>query len=397
MQYVDVFGKYYSFDKLPQDNKYYPLKKDNYERVKLSYRSGDVDPQTFPIRAALQTTEYCNLNCVMCQIHSQRQRRELRSMKKTDFDIIVERLFPYLVEIHPTDIGEPLISEWFGYFCDKVVEYGILLDITTNGMLLDDEKIHKILPNLLDIKISFDGIKKETFERIRKNADFDRINKNIDNLLRIREKEMSRGTVTLQMTLFNFNHTELLDIIKFACGKGIDKVKAYHVFSYSDEIDRYSPINDLDAFEETRVSAIRLAEELGIALEISEPDNKESGIDGLIFQKCRLPWGECWIDCDGETLPCHSHGGVSFGNIRLADFRSVWNGDCARKQRASLISSGMKCMSVKDGRDCGMNFIKYDENQPVPYDRSGYLYNSGIAREPIKWSGRSKQFQLRSR
>jgi len=395
MPYVDVFGKYYSFDKLPQDNKYYPLKKDNYERVKESYRAGDVEPPTFPIRAVLQTTEYCNLNCIMCRIHSKKHGGKLRYMKKTDFDVIAERLFPYLVEVHPTNIGEPLMSDWFGYFCDKVAEYGILLDVTTNGMLLDEEKIYKILPNLLDIKISFDGFRKETFERVRKNADFERINGNIDNLLRIREKEMSRGTVTLQMTLFNFNYTELLDIIKFADGKGIDKVKAYHVFSYSEEIDRYSPVNDLDAFEDTRVSAISLADELGVGLEISEPDSKDSGTSGLIFQKCWLPWSECWIDCDGETLPCHSHGGVCFGNVCSADFRSVWNGDNARKLRESLMRSGMKCMCMKEGRDCGMNFIKRDENQPVPYDKSGYLYDSGAAGEPVKWSGRSKQFQPR--
>jgi len=397
MRYVDVFGKYYSFDKLSRDNKYYSVKRDNYERVKESYRRGDVELRTFPIRAVLQTTEYCNLSCIMCQIHSKRPSGKLRCMKKTDFDVVAKQLFPYLVEVHPTNIGEPLMSDWFGYFCDTVAEYGVLLDITTNGMLLDEEKIYKILPSLSDIKISFDGIKKETFERIRKNSDFDLIKRNIDNLLRIREKEASRGTVTLQMTLFNFNHTELSDIIRFAAGKGIDRVKAYHVFSYSEEIDSYSLFNELDAFEETRMSAISLADELGVGLEISEPDGKYAGTDGLIFQKCRLPWSECWIDCDGETLPCHSHGGVGFGDIRAADFGSVWNGDRARKIRESLVSPGMKCVCMEEGRECGMNFIKHDENQPVPYDKSGYLYDSGVSGEAVKWSGRSKQFQRRTR
>jgi radical SAM protein with 4Fe4S-binding SPASM domain len=311
-------------------------------------------------------------------------------MKKNDFDRVVEQLFPYLVEIHPTNIGEPLVSEWFEYLCDKVVEYGVLLDITTNGMLLDERKIYKILHNLLDIKISFDGIKKDTFERIRKNSNYDIVVKNIDNLLKIREKEKSRGTVTLQMTLFNFNYLELIDVIKFAYRNGIDRVKAFHVFSYSSDMDKFSLFNNLERFEETRIASISLANELNIILEMSEPDNGE--IQDLIRQKCRLPWGECWIDSDGEVYPCHSHNSISLGNCLFSDFLSIWNSDYNKKLRKSLVDGSMETICTK----CGMNFIKYDENQAVPYDKSGYLHGlSDYIADSVKWSNRSKQFLLR--
>jgi len=388
MQYVDVFSKYYAFDKLPQGNKYYPFKKDNYERVKEQFRNGNIELCTFPIRATVQTTDFCNLNCIMCQIHSQRQNRKLQSMKKSDFDIIAEQLFPYLVEIHPTNIGEPLMSEWFEYFCDKVSEYGVLLDITTNGMLLNEKKIYKILPNLLDIKISFDGIKKETFERVRVNADFGFICKNIDNLLRIREKENLQGTVTLQMTLFDFNYKEVLDIIQFAHDKGIDRVKAYHVFSHSDEINQYSLFKNLEQFEETRMQAINLAEKLDVDLEISEPDSK-IGTQDLIPQKCRLPWSECWVDYNGKIFPCHSHDNINYGNICSENFRAIWNSNDAKNLRKSLVDPSIKSICT----NCGMNFIKHDENQPVPYDKSGYLYSSNTESN-VRWSSRSKQFQI---
>ena len=101
----------------------------------------------------------------MCQIHSQEENHTLEQMAKSDFDKIVQKLFPTLMEVHPTNIGEPLISPWFDYLAEKAYEYGVLLDITSNGTLLTEEKIKKILPSLLDIKISFDGAKKETFEK----------------------------------------------------------------------------------------------------------------------------------------------------------------------------------------------------------------------------------------
>jgi pyrroloquinoline quinone biosynthesis protein E len=309
-------------------------------------------------------------------------------MKKEHFDMIAEQLFPHLIEIHPTNIGEPLMSEWFEYLCDKAVEYGVLLDITTNGMLLNESKIYKILHNLLDIKISFDGIKKETFEKIRKGSNYDTVVKNIDNLLKIRNKEKAAGTVTLQMTLFNFNYTELPEVIKLAHGKGIDGVKAYHVFSHSDETDKLSLFNNLEQFEEIRITGINLANELNIKLEISEPDNGTT--QDLISQKCRLPWGECWIDSNGEVYPCHSHNHISYGNVYSADFQSVWNSGYAKELRMSHIDANIKTICG----NCGMNFVKHDENQAVPYDKSGYLHNFNGAAGSVKWSSRSKQFLL---
>ena len=172
---IDVFERYYSFSRLNKENPYYELKKQNYLAVKEAYFSDKFDLTTLPLRATVQTTDFCNLNCIMCQIHSQEEKHTLEQMAKSDFDKIVQKLFPTLMEVHPTNIGEPLISPWFDYLTEKAFEYGVLLDITSNGTLLSEEKIKKILPSLLDIKISFDGAKKETFEKIRKGADYDSV------------------------------------------------------------------------------------------------------------------------------------------------------------------------------------------------------------------------------
>jgi pyrroloquinoline quinone biosynthesis protein E len=302
--------------------------------------------------------------------------------------MVSKQLFPYLVEVQPTDIGEPLMSEWFEYFCDKVAEYGVLLDITTNGMLLDESKVYKILHNLLDIKISFDGIKKETFERIRKGSNYDTVIKNIDNLLKIRNKEKSLGTVTLQMTLLNFNYTELPEVIKLAHEKGADGVKAYPAFSYSNEINKLSLFNEWEQFEEIRIISIDLANELNIKLEITEPDNGTT--QDLIFQKCRFPWSECRIDSDGEVYPCHSHNHISYGNVNSTNFQSVWNSNHAKELRMPHINTGVKTIC----ENCGMNYIRQNENQAVPYDKSGFLHNFNDVAGSVKWSSRSKQFLL---
>jgi radical SAM protein with 4Fe4S-binding SPASM domain len=391
MKSIDVFNKYYSIHKLSKNNKYYSKKLENFNNAKFEYENYCWNIKSFPIRATIQTTQYCNLNCIMCQIHGDNSKRKLSQMKKDDFDIIVKSLFPYLVEIHPTNIGEALVSPWFNYFIEKVNEYGILLDLTTNGMLLNEEIILKILPNLLDIKISFDGIKKETFETIRKKSDFNLIKKNIEKLLELRKKTETQGTITLQMTILKNNYKELLQIIEYAALKGIDRVKAFHVFSYNESIKKLSLLNNLNEFEETRISAIKLAKKLDIDLEISEPNMKKVNLDNLIYQKCRLLWTESWIDTKGNFYPCHSHNNNNYGNIIEEGLEKVWHSKTLNELRSFQVINKPKGICY----NCGMNYLKIDENQKVPYDIEGFISCNNVDNNQIRWSNRSKQFTLK--
>lgn len=391
-QDIDVFEKYYSFSLLDKSNPYYEFKKINYLRAKELYFSDKADINCLPIRATVQTTDFCNLSCIMCQIHSQKERHTLKQMPVNDFDKIVEKLFPALIEVHPTNIGEPMISPWFGYLCRKTEEYGVLLDITSNGTLMTEENILNILPSLLDIKISFDGIKKETFEKIRKGADFNRLLYNIDNFLKIRKSFYRKPTITLQVTLFNFNYKELPDIIKFAKDKGIDRVKAYHVFSYSNEIDKVSLVNDLENFEGIRKECAELAKQLGIKIEIAEPPSKnpKQDLQNLVHQKCRLPWTECFIDYDGYVYPCHIHNHIAFGNIFSEDTFKVWNGNYAQLLRNGLINGNFEKLICNN---CGNNYIRVNREMSVPYNKDDYLFNK-TGDKNINWGNRCKQFLL---
>lgn len=389
---IDVFEKYYSFDKLDKENFYYEAKKENYNLVKEAYFSNKADIKTLPLRTTIQSTDYCNLKCIMCQIHSQEEKHSLRQMEQKNFDKIVEKLFPTLIEAHPTNIGEPMISPWFDYLCQKTKEYGVLLDITSNGTLMTEEKIRNILPSLLDIKVSFDGFKKETFEKIRKGADYNKLIENIDNFVRLRKDFYRKPTITLQVTLFTCNYKELPDIIRFAKERGIDRVKAYHVFSYSEEIDKVSLILNIESFEEVRNECLHLAKELDLKIEIAElPSNKPAeALKDLVHQKCRLPWAESFIDYDGSVYPCHSHNHIALGNIFTQTAEEVWNSEYAQFLRNGLINKKTEntiCFN------CGNNFIRINREAAVPYNKDDFLFKK-TGDKNLNWGKRCKQFLL---
>ncbi|MBP8073564.1 MAG: radical SAM protein [Bacteroidia bacterium] len=385
---IDVFRNY-DLSRLDPSNPYFETKSTNFQAAKAAYASGMDHLSHYPLRATLQTTERCNLKCPMCQIHGSPITRTLQAMSHSTIHEIVRQLFPHLIEFHPSNIGEPMVHRWFDDLCRQAKTYGVMMDLTTNGTLLNQERIDLILPILLDIKFSWDGAKPETFEAIRKGADYRQVLANLDLILKMRNDVNPKATITLQMTVMRSNFQELLDLIQFAAARGIDRVKAYHIFSHRPEMDAESMAVDQELFEPIRQSALAFADECGIALEISEPLMSEGTPPDLIQQACRLLWTECWIDVDGSIFPCHSHQNLSYGKIQHEPFLQSWNAAPFLSLRQAQICGSPRGIC----KGCGMNYLKKDENQPVPIDRNNYL--SGPKQDvDMRWSSRSKQFEI---
>ena len=385
-----------SVELLDESNPYYQTKLDNLEVLRASFdeRARVLNPT--PARVTLQTTDGCNLRCRMCQLP---RPSEPNHMPIGLFNRLVEKLFPTLVEIHPTNIGEPLVSPWFIEMCASLRKYGVLLDITTNGMLLSKKVIDTIIPLVKDVKISFDGVNKRTFESIRRGADLERVRKNTLNLVSAIEGSQRdpSPTVSLQMTLLRSNYLELPDVIRTAHELGVDRVKAYHIFSPSKELDNETIVHFLDDYERILQESLTIGDELNIELELAEPSLKSDDI-GMESQACHLPWYESFIDTDGAVFICHSHGGENCGNMNDSGFNDIWNSELYQTVRKGFRVDS-PCWSCKD---CGMNFRKEDEHQEVPYDMANFLSEGQTTlvdreRRNIRWTGRSRQFDLTGR
>ena len=185
------------------------LKLTNYRQACTEHAKCAIELKSLPSKIILQTTDHCNLRCPICQLSSTQKKS---SMPLKIFERIVDELFPTLIELHPTNIGEPLVSPWFDYLCKKMENFGVLLDLTTNGTLLSDERISMLTPIIRDIKISFDGATKKTFEEKRLGAKFENVCDNISRLSKALSKTKRKVNLTLQMTLMRSNYSELPDL-----------------------------------------------------------------------------------------------------------------------------------------------------------------------------------------
>ncbi|MCA9493348.1 MAG: radical SAM protein [Myxococcales bacterium] len=373
-------------DRLDPSHPLTPGKLENLRRGDVAHRSRAVVTDALPVKLTLQTTDRCNLSCPHCQIPTAKKKP---AMPEAVLDRVVDELFPALIELHPTNLGEPFLWRHFERLCRDMDRFGVLLDLTTNGTLLDERRTRWILPVARDVKVSFDGATPATFERLRRGARFAEV---CDNVRRLAAATRP-GTVALQMTLMRSNVRELPELVRVAAELGVTRVKAYHLFSFRPELDEESIAGDSVLWPPVLEQALHEADRLGVELQCAEPAGTVEDVSESV---CHLPWHEVWVDLDGAVLPCHSHGGDTAGNLLTAPFADAWNGPLYRRIREGFARRAPTWSC--DG--CGMNCGKPAEHAPVPYDPEAFLSPAGRAGRPrsaVRWSGRMRQFDLTGR
>jgi MoaA/NifB/PqqE/SkfB family radical SAM enzyme len=385
---------YIDASKLDPRHPLHAAKIDNLRRGDRAHSERREEVDALPVKLTLQTTDTCNLDCPHCQIP---RAEKIPRMEAAVFERVVAELFPTLIELHPTNLGEPLMWPLFGRLCAEMDRHGVLLDLTTNGTLVHGARLEWIAPIARDVKVSFDGASPETFERLRRGARFTSVCANVRALV-ARLAEARRGAmVSLQMTIMRSNHRELPALVQLAAELGAQRVKAYHLFSFRPEMDAESLMPMLEAWSPVLEAARAEGERLGILLECAEP--AQEGADGLEETTCHLPWHETWVDVDGAVLPCHSHGGDTAGNVLDTPFAKIWNGLLYRRIRRGFARRKLDW----NCEGCGMNCRRSSDTQAVPYDRESFLSPTSRAMQPLdrrsgpRWSARMRQFDLTGR
>lgn len=142
----------------------------------------------------------CNLECIMCTgeySSSIRKNREklppFQSIYGSPFVKELEQFIPYLQKASFVG-GEPFLIDYYYQIWDRIFDLNpdCTIAITTNGTILN-EKVKKVLEKgNFEIRLSLDGITKETYESIRLNANFDKV---MENLIYLHAYCKRKGTI----------------------------------------------------------------------------------------------------------------------------------------------------------------------------------------------------------
>lgn len=333
---------------------------DLYQRVIGARDAARVSVDAAPWRITFDTNpDHCNYRCTMCEEHSphsplQRQRRAAGLGRRImPFEVIARNVKMMagngLREIIPSTMGEPLLYKDFAKIIALCEETGVMLNLTTNGSFpkLGAEKWARLLvPVTSDIKISWNGARRETHEAIMQNANWDDMLANVRALAAVRDAHAAGGgnrcRLTFQMTFMETNSAELPDIIRLAASLGVDRVKGHHLWAHFAEIKGEDMRRNADAVR--RWNAI-VAKARKAAAECRLPGGEQVQLDNihpLDMNAADSPSGRCpflgkeaWVSAEGRFNPCCAPDAErrtlgEFGNLLETDLPQIWNSPAYR-------------------------------------------------------------------
>lgn len=330
-----------------------------YRRVMSQQNTHITEKEKGPWRITFDTNpDDCNLRCVMCEEHSphsslQIQRRaEGKPRRRMDIAMVRKVLESCrgtrLREVIPSTMGEPLLYKHFDEFIDVCEEFGVKMNLTTNGTFPKrgaSRWAERIVPVTSDVKISINGATEATQEAIMIGTKLEQVITNVSEFIAVRNAHAALGgnycSVTFQVTFLASNVVELPDLVRLAASLGVDRVKGHHLWVHFAKIEglsmrrsrasvnRWNQIVDMvekSADEHLLPNGKRVILD---NIHRLDPDARdEIAPDGA----CPFLGEEAWVSAEGRFNPCCAPDAQrqtlgEFGHITEKTLMDIWNGE----------------------------------------------------------------------
>jgi MoaA/NifB/PqqE/SkfB family radical SAM enzyme len=181
---------------------------------RLARLRGKLPPR--PTTLWIETTNHCNMNCLMCDRDNLNRRRE--HMEWPMFERVVDEAVSMGIRrIKLNRFGEPLLHPDIHRMVTHVKSRGVpWVFFASNGTLLDAPTRERILKSGLDLLVvSIDGHTPETYGRIRSGASLEEVSSNVEELLNLRTRRgRKQPFVQINMVLMKDNEAEAPDLIR---------------------------------------------------------------------------------------------------------------------------------------------------------------------------------------
>jgi len=208
---------------------------EQYDTVKINEYDCYSHRSKYPSIIELTLDNSCNLECVMCSsIHSSRISHRDHAGFKTE--IVSSKFIEEFDEFIPTlksvifSGGEPFLSRISLDLMDRILTRNpeCIISVNTNGTILNEEIKSLLSRGVFHLNISLDSINKETYEKIRVGAVFEKV---LDNLKYFSEYSKKRHEqIVIPVCPLVLNYKEIPELVKF-CNENSFLIKFVHVFN----------------------------------------------------------------------------------------------------------------------------------------------------------------------
>ena len=185
----------------------------------------------FPLYATFELTPFCNLNCPMCYVHldpatAAKQGKILSGKQWLEIAAQAKEMGLLFVTLSG---GEPFMHPDFWEIYNGLTEMGMLVDIYSNGCLINEGIVEKLKANPpVNMKISMYGASDETYEVMcRYKNGFTKLDRALGLL---RDAEIPFYCTTL---VVNENKHDLAAMYEYAAEK---KIRFFHTISVASSV-----------------------------------------------------------------------------------------------------------------------------------------------------------------
>ncbi len=273
-----------------------------------------------PLLVDIEGTNVCNAKCIMCP--HPKMKREKGIMEWELFKKIVDDcVYLEVPEVSLNGFGEPLLDSLLIDRIKYLKKSGIpIVRIYTNAGLLKERIAEELIHSGLDsINTCIDGVTKDVFERIRPGLDFDIVEKNVQEFIRLRNKMGKKKPEVF------------IGFLRLAENKA-----EWNAF-----VNRWSPVADgiYRAIPSNWANSVKLTPIL---------------IDDFRYQKgyykspCIFLWKMISIQYNGDVALCcrDYEGKFILGNLQESNLKDIWHSKKLKTARQFHLDGNIERVSL---------------------------------------------------
>ena len=275
------------------------------DRVDAHYKRGE---WIAPLHIDIGATKKCNAKCVYCYGLYQKMSKEVIS-RDTLVSLFIDAPLLGVKSLTLTGDGEPTLNPAVYEAIDVGKSKGLAIGFATNGIFLDDTKIHSLLNSCTWLRFNLSAVSPDSYKSLHGVDQWNRVQANIKRTMALKKELKSDCTVGLQMVLIPECLDQIIPETKFALKYGIDY---FVIKQFSDP-----GCKEMSRFALSWYDNAMVLEALKIAEGMSNATTKIIPKWGMIASKGKRPYDHC-VDCplifqisgSSKCYPC----GYLFGN-----------------------------------------------------------------------------------
>lgn len=282
--------------------------------------------QAYPMMLVLSFVYPCNAKCPHCPYSNSSIRRSYRDapyMPEALFKAIADESGPHAAFLRISGGGEPLLHPQAVPLLGYARQVGCKVGLITNGSLLDEGTGRALLAAGLDmIEVSVDAADPETYARVRRGLDWQRLGRNVRRLLDLRDASGSPSRI----------------VASGVAQHGVDIAAVERYWKERVGVDYFISRKFLTWGDNTTLDAARSADPTPYI-------DTEAVPCPFLFERLN-------IDSRGDVMLCGFDiaGRTHMGRVPDQSIAEIWRGDAFSRYRDQHLAGNGRAMPLC--RDC---------------------------------------------